>query len=66
LLLSVGQPSAGNVVASLDYQHMRMALNSGNLVAAQQAYLRLQSDLLLSSPAQAATANDAVHLNVTG
>jgi hypothetical protein len=60
LLESASQPSANNVQASLDYDDLRTALTSGNLTAAQQAYLRMQSDLLMSHPAAAgvATTND--------
>ena len=47
LLQSVIQPPASNPQANLDYSEMRTALNSDNLTAAQQAYLRLQTDLYM-------------------
>lgn len=53
LLLSVAQPSGSNRRADLDYQALRIALQSDNITAAQQAYVRLQSDLLLFHSASA-------------
>ena len=47
LLQSVAQPPSSNSQANLDYSEMRTALNSDNLTAAQQAYLRLQTDLYM-------------------
>ena len=47
LLQSVIQPPASNPQANLDYQNLRTALDSDNLTAAQQAYLRLQTDLYM-------------------
>ena len=47
LLQSVSQPPSSNAQASLDYQDMRTALNADNLTAAQQAYMRLQTDLYM-------------------
>ncbi len=67
LLMSVSQPSGGNSDASLDYQSLRIALESDNLSAAQTAYERLQSDLLLAHPNQLVTTNhtsgNTGHLN---
>ena len=59
LLLSVNRPSGANVQASTAYADLETDLRTGNLAAAQQAYLRLQSDLLLTSPAPAAAASAA-------
>ena len=47
LLQSVAQPPASNAQAGLDYHDLRTALDSDNLAAAQQAYLRLQTDLYM-------------------
>lgn len=47
LLQSVSKPDTKNGQATLDYQTLRLALESGNMTAAQQAYLRLQNDLSL-------------------
>jgi len=47
LLQSVGQPPASNAQANLDYSALRTALDADNLTAAQQAYLRLQTDLYM-------------------
>lgn len=58
LLLSTASPPSGNVMASSDYSDMETALRSDNLAAAQQAYLRLQSDLQLRE----AGASGANHL----
>ena len=55
LLLSVGPPPSGNSVASSDYVAMQNALRTDNLVAAQQAYMRLQSDLQMDPTAEPAT-----------
>jgi hypothetical protein len=60
LLQSVNQPPANNATASLDYHDLRIALQSGNLAAAQQAYLRLQNDLTLPYPTLTGTATTAV------
>lgn len=56
LLLSVSPPSAGNTSASSDYVVLQDALRSGNLAAAQQAYMRLQDDLQLDGAKAALTA----------
>jgi hypothetical protein len=53
LLLSVNPPAAGNSLATADYQAMRQALLVDSTAAAQRAYLRLQSDLLMGSSAAA-------------
>ena len=55
LLESVTQPAASNAQAALDYHDLRTNLDSGNLAAAQQAYLRLQTDLLVGNSAQGNT-----------
>jgi hypothetical protein len=47
LLQSVVQPPSSNSQASLDYSEMRTDLDSNNLTAAQQAYLRMQTDLYM-------------------
>ena len=47
LLQSVVQPPASNAQAGLDYHDLRTALDSGNVNAAQLAYLRLQTDLYM-------------------
>ena len=47
LLQSVLQPPASNAQANLDYLNLRTALDADNLTAAQQAYLRLQTDLYM-------------------
>ena len=68
LLQSATQPPASNAQASLDYDDLRLAMQSGNRTAAQQAYLRLQTDLSLSLPSTsntAATTNSRAHLNVS-
>ena len=59
VLLSVSQPSSNNSQADSDYQALRKALLSGNLAAAQQAYTRLHSDLVLTQPPAAASQNFA-------
>ena len=48
VLLSVNQPATSNGQATMDYQAMESDLRWGNLTAAQEVYIRLQSDLLLS------------------
>lgn len=68
LLLSVSQPSSSNSTATTDYDQMQNDLRSGNVTAAQQAYLRLQTDLLMTQNAPVATeaaAGHAAGLNVT-
>jgi len=55
LLLTVNRPSANDAPASADYADMELALRAGNVASAQQAYVRLQSDLLLAHPTQTAT-----------
>jgi hypothetical protein len=69
LLMSVGQPSGGNARAGLDYAVLRNALRSDNLTAAQQAYTRLQSDLLLGNSANSTTADNVAggsgHLDIS-
>ena len=57
LLLSVSPPAAGDVSASSDYEAMETALRTDNLVAAQQAYTRLQTDLQLTSSTASAIAS---------
>ena len=47
LLQSVIQPPASNAQANLDYSELRTALDADNLTVAQQAYLRLQTDLYM-------------------
>jgi hypothetical protein len=64
LLLTVRQPTANNVQAGEDYQNLQNDLRSGNLSAAQQAYLRLQTDLLMTNSA-ATTASNGGALNAT-
>jgi hypothetical protein len=54
LLLTISPPTANNIQATADYKLLRGALQSGNLTGAQQAYLRLQSDVLLAYPTQSA------------
>jgi hypothetical protein len=70
LLLSVSQPSSSNSEATSDYRDLRIALQSGNLTAAQQAYTRLQIDLELTYAAQsssvATSATSAANMNGTG
>jgi len=70
LLLSVSQPSSSNSEATSDYRDLRIALQSGNLTAAQQAYTRLQIDLELTYAAQsssvATSATSAANMNRTG
>jgi len=56
LLLAVNQPSGNNFRAGLDYAALRNAIKSNDLTAAQQAYGRLQSDLLFGSPSNSAEA----------
>jgi len=64
LLLSVSRPSSSNGSATTDYDAMQSDLRSGNLAAAQQAYLRLQTDLLMTQ-ASSAAAGGSSGLNVT-
>jgi hypothetical protein len=68
LLMSVSQPSGSNFQAGVDYAELRNALRSDNLAAAQQAYTRLQSDLLLVNPSNSAATNNSTgssgHLNI--
>jgi hypothetical protein len=52
--LSVNRPASQDIQASSDYDTMQNALRSNNLTAAQQAYLRLQNDLVLAQSAPAA------------
>lgn len=63
-LLSVSRPASSNTVANTDYLDMQNALHSGNLAAAQQAYLRLQTDLL-AAYSSAATAVNGGNLNAS-
>lgn len=58
LLLSISPPSTSNAQASSDYVDLQNALRIGNLAAAQQAYIRLEGDLL-SSQAGAGAADTA-------
>lgn len=46
ILLAVPQPSASNTLATSDYHQLHLDLVTDNLAAAQQAYLRLQNDLV--------------------
>jgi hypothetical protein len=62
VLLTVSRPAAGNLLAGEDYSNLENELRSGNLAGAQQAYLRLQSDLMLPVPA-GNVANHVVGLN---
>jgi hypothetical protein len=65
VLQTVSAPASSDMVASLDYHDMRMALQSGNLATAQQAYLRLQGDLNLHQAAAITAASSAdSYLNV--
>jgi len=57
LLLTVNRPTVNDAPASADYADLQSALRTGNLASAQQAYLRLQSDLILAHPTQTATGN---------
>jgi hypothetical protein len=59
LLLSASQPAKTNSLASTDYQELKSALVSGNLTVAQQAYIRLQSDLAMVHSIPAASTNSA-------
>jgi hypothetical protein len=52
--LTINRPSANDAPASADYANLEDALRAGNLASAQQAYVRLQSDLLLAHPTQTA------------
>lgn len=69
LLMAVQRPSADNATASTDYAALANALRSGNLASAQQAYRRLQNDLLLAGATLTASNNASAHaasrLNVT-
>jgi hypothetical protein len=58
LLMAVSQPSGDNLRAGLDYAALRNALKSNNLTAAQQAYTRLQSDLLLGNSTTSTAADN--------
>ena len=68
LLLTISPPTANNIQATADYKLLRDALQSGRLASAQQAYLRLQSDVLLAYPTQsnpqAAAPQTGSHLSV--
>jgi len=64
VLQTVSEPAASDMVASLDYHALRMALQSGNFTVAQQAYLRLQGDLNLPHAAFTSGAMANGHLNV--
>ena len=55
LLLTVNRPSASDAPASGDYADLENALRAGNLASAQQAYVRLQNDLVLAHPTQTAS-----------
>jgi len=59
LLLSTARPSATNSSAGTDYADLQNALRAGNLSAAQQAYRRLQNDLLLALPTRVASESTA-------
>lgn len=63
LLMSVSRPTGNNMRANLDYEALKEAMGSGNLTAAQQAYVRLQTDLLLATGGNAATGGN--QLNAT-
>jgi hypothetical protein len=52
--MSVSRPTTNNTEATADYQDLQSALRIGNLAVAQQAYVRLQSDLVLAQSAPAA------------
>ena len=69
LLMSVSQPAGGNLPAGLDYDALRTALRSDNVTAAQQAYARLQNDLLLGSSSNFVAASNSMvgsgHLDIT-
>ena len=56
-LMAVSEPSGGNARAALDYQELRIALESNNLAAAQKAYANLQNDLMLANSTQPPTGN---------
>jgi hypothetical protein len=58
-LMAVREPSGSNARAALDYQELRIALESNNLAAAQKAYANLQNDLMLANSTQPATGNEA-------
>jgi len=58
-LMAVREPSGSNARAALDYQELRIALESNNLAAAQKAYASLQNDLMLANSTQPATGNEA-------
>ena len=58
-LMAVREPLGGNARAALDYQELRIALESNNLAAAQKAYANLQNDLMLTNPTPPATGNEA-------
>jgi hypothetical protein len=58
-LMAVSEPPGGNARAALDYQELRIALESNNLVAAQKAYANLQNDLMLANSTPSATGNEA-------
>jgi hypothetical protein len=49
LLLSVSRPPSTNATAGSDYAALQEALRTDNLGAARQAYLRLQSDLQVTT-----------------
>lgn len=67
VLMSTSRPTAKSGPVVNDYEDLQGALRSGNLQAAQQAYLRLQHDLLLASPsegtASTGTAGSSVSLD---
>lgn len=70
ILESANQPAASNFQANLDYDDLKTALQSGNLAAAQQAYMRMQSDVelphLTDSITPATAEKTVAHLNVAG
>jgi hypothetical protein len=66
LMLSVSEPSASNKLATADYQDLRNALLSGSVATAQQAYLRLQTDLLMMTSTASGTSSTVTPLNVAG
>lgn len=57
MLLTVTRPATSSTLAGTDYADLQNALRTGNIAVAQQAYIRLQNDLLLTQPAQAAAAS---------
>jgi hypothetical protein len=57
VLLSVSRPPSSESMASTDYQAMELALRADNIAGAQQAYQRLQNDLVLAQTSDAGTSS---------